>query len=125
MVNKEIIWRKKYDDDDYKAALDFLELHFSKKESKFLVDKLQKNKTTKKKAKDILRASGLPLLSEDNIHVKHNLSKHKEGKKFSPVLLVCVSKTNKLIIADGYHRICSVYYIGEDFNIPCKLVYKI
>ncbi|OXC78557.1 hypothetical protein BSU04_11230 [Caballeronia sordidicola] len=28
----------------------------------------------------------------------------------------------KLIIADGYHRLCAVYTFDEDAMIPCKIV---
>jgi hypothetical protein len=43
-------------------------------------------------------------------------------EKLSPLLLY-VDKTNgKLIIADGYHRLCAVYKFDEDAMIPCKIV---
>jgi disulfide oxidoreductase YuzD len=74
-----------------------------------------------KKAKDILRASELPLLAKDNIHVKENLQKVKKGKKLSPVLLV---RDSKLIIADGYHRVCAIYYLSEDLQVPCRITDK-
>jgi len=47
----------------------------------------------------------------------NNMSK---DKKLSPVLLV--SGSRGLIIADGYNTVCSIYYIIEYLNIPCKLV---
>jgi hypothetical protein len=28
----------------------------------------------------------------------------------------------KVIIADGYHRLCAVYSVDEDAMIPCKIV---
>ena len=28
----------------------------------------------------------------------------------------------KVVIADGYHRVCAVYTFDEDALIPCKLV---
>jgi hypothetical protein len=28
----------------------------------------------------------------------------------------------KVIIADGYHRVCAVYRLDEDAIIPCKIV---
>jgi hypothetical protein len=75
---------------------------------------------THKKAKDILRASRLPLLDKDNVHVRENIAKHDRGIKLSPVLLV--RTPNGLVIADGYHRVCSIYFLSEDYTIPCKLV---
>jgi len=28
----------------------------------------------------------------------------------------------KLIIADGYHRLCAVYTFDEDAMIPCQII---
>ena len=44
------------------------------------------------------------------------------GKKLSPLLLVRDTVRSRLIIADGYHRLCSVYQFDEDAWIPCKIV---
>jgi hypothetical protein len=32
------------------------------------------------------------------------------------------SRTSKVIIANGYHRLCAVYGFDEDALIPCKIV---
>jgi hypothetical protein len=113
-------WLKDPQPHDYPAAADYLELLFTSEESNMYVDKLKNAATIIKKAKDVLRASSLPLLPIDNIHVKQDLKKVKKGNKLSPLLLV--RKDNKLIIADGYHRICALYYLSEDLEIPCRLV---
>jgi hypothetical protein len=113
------IWLADPEAKDFPAALDYLELHFELEEASELVNKLLKVVTIKKKAKDIFRASGLPLLPEDNRHVKNNLRKFKDGTKLSPVLLV--RHEGKLIIADGYHRLCASYYLSEDLEVPCRL----
>ncbi len=113
-------WLKEPEEHDFPAATDYLELLFSIDESKEYIDKLRNAPTILKKAKDILRASSLPLLPQDNIHVKANLKKVKKGGKLSPILLI--KSNNKLIIADGYHRICATYYLSEDLEIPCRLV---
>jgi disulfide oxidoreductase YuzD len=73
-----------------------------------------------KKAKDVLRAAGLPLLDASNVHVKEDVRKVRKGKKLSPVLLV---EDGRLIIADGYHRVCAIYELSEDLEIPCRLVH--
>jgi len=116
----EKYWLKEPEDHDYPAALDYLELIYILPKAKQLMAKLKKAKTTYKKAKDILRAAELPLLPADNIHVKENIKKVKTGKLLSPVLLV--RDIQKLIIADGYHRVCAIYYLSEDLEVPCKLV---
>ena len=113
-------WLKDPEEHDFPAANDYLELLFTTEESKTFTDKLRKAATIVKKEKDILRASSLPLLPQDNVHVKQNLKKVKKGNKLSPILLV--KHDNKLIIADGYHRICASYYLSEDLDVPCRLV---
>lgn len=115
---KKKIWLNDPLDHDYPAAKDFLELLYTESESASLVEKLKQSKTIEKKAKDILRASGLPLLPKDNIHVKEDIAKVKKGGKLSPVLLV---RDSRLVVADGYHRLCSIYYLSEDLTIPCRL----
>lgn len=115
---KKKIWYSDPQEHDYPAAQDYLELLYPESIAAELVAKLKQHKTIEKKAKDILRASGLPLLPKDNIHVKENISKVKNGGKLSPVLLV---RDTKLVVADGYHRLCSIYYLSEDLTIPCRL----
>jgi hypothetical protein len=104
---------------DFPAAMDYLELVFPSRTAKQLTDKLRKAKTITKKTKDILRASRLPLLPPDNIHVRANLKKVMKNLKLSPVLLV---RGDPLIIADGYHRLIAIHYLSEDLEIPCRLV---
>jgi len=113
-------WLKNPQEHDFPAAFDYLELLLSIEECNMYVDKLKSAKTIIKKAKDILRASSLPLLPNENTHVKENKKKVKSGGKLSPILLV--KKNDKLIVADGYHRICATYYLSEDLEIPCRLV---
>jgi uncharacterized protein (DUF1015 family) len=121
MSKKLAIWLENPEEHDFPAAADYLDLHFTKPKVEKLVLSLRGSETIKKKAKDILRASQLPMLPKDNIHVKRNLKKVKKGEKLSPVLLV--RNGDKLIIADGYHRVCAIYHgISEDLEIPCRLV---
>ena len=112
------IWLADPEEHDFPAAQDYLELHYTSEQAKVIVDRLRKVKTVYKKAKDILRASGLSLLPQDNIHVQENMEKVKKGKKLSPVLLV---RGEKAKIADGYHRTCSIYYLSEDLTVPCRI----
>lgn len=118
MTNK--YWLADPEPHDFPAALDYLELQYSPREAARFVKALKGAKTITKKAKDVLRAAGLPLLGRDNIHVKDNIGKVRKGKKLSPVLLV---EDRRLIIADGYHRICAIYVLSEDLEIPCRLVH--
>lgn len=118
--NSKNIFLPEPEEHDYPAALDFLELLYPRSEAVKKVAQLKKAKTVIKKAKDIFRASGLPLLPKGNIHVRKNLDKFKEKHQLSPILLV--RGHEKLIIADGYHRLCASYYLTEDLEVACRLV---
>ena len=115
---QDTIWLSDPEDHDYSAAQDYLELHFIPSQAADMASRLRTEKTILKKAKDILRASQLTLLPKDNVHVKANLQKVDKGKKMSPVLLV---RGEPLLIADGYHRVCAIYYLSEDLTIPCRI----
>jgi hypothetical protein len=56
--------------------------------------------------------------------VRKDLAKVADGKRLSPVLLVCGrgEKAVPLTVADGYHRICASHHIDEDADVPCRLV---
>jgi hypothetical protein len=114
------VWLANPEEHDFPAAVDYLELLMPTKDAATIVAQLKKAKTIIKKAKDILRASELPLLPKENKHVVANLKKFKKGKKLSPLLLI--RSNGKLVIADGYHRICASYYLSEDLEVPCRLV---
>jgi type II secretory pathway component PulJ len=88
-----------------------------------VVSKLRAAETQVFLAKDLLRASSLPLLKEDNKHVAHDLEKVKKGTALSPVLLVAgdVTTNRPLVVADGYHRICASYWLDENAAIPCRI----
>ena len=45
------------------------------------------------------------------------------GKQLSPVLLVrgALTRGFPLQIADGYHRVCASYHLGENNDIPCRI----
>ncbi|HWZ36365.1 MAG TPA: hypothetical protein VNW51_09410 [Mucilaginibacter sp.] len=117
---KKAVWKDDPEPHDYPAAQDYLELLFLPKQAEKFVAALQEAPTIKKKSKDILRASKLPLLPKDNIHVQENLEKLKNKIKLSPILLL--RNETGLIIADGYHRLCCSYYVTEDLEVPCRLV---
>ena len=105
---------------DYDAAHDYLTLHFDGDRVRKMVKKLRKSDIKQRKAKDIIRASGLQVLPADNMHVARNLAKARAGKQLSPILLVRTGFT--LLIADGYHRACAAYYASEDTTVSCVLV---
>jgi hypothetical protein len=118
----KIQWLPEPEDKDYPAAQSYLGLLHTETETIGLVRKLKDAKVTQFKAKDIFRASGLSLLGVSNSHVTKDQKKIKEGKALSPLLLVRDPQNGKVIIADGYHRLCAVYSFNEDELIPCKIV---
>jgi hypothetical protein len=117
-------WQEEPEEHDFPAASDYLSLVAPPKVVQTVVESLQAAETVHRKAKDLLRASRLGLLPADNVHVKKDLDKVKDGKKLSPVLLVRGrgDKGTPLTVADGYHRICASHHIDEDADVPCRLV---
>jgi hypothetical protein len=117
-------WQDEPEEHDFPAAADYLSLLFSAPEAGRLVDALERAEQLDRKAKDVLRASALPLLPPDNPHVAKDLAKVSRGERLSPVLLVRGSGAQSvpLIVADGYHRICASHHLDEDADIPCRLV---
>jgi hypothetical protein len=120
-VRNKIRWLKKPEEHDYPAALSYLRLLFDGKTARGHVANLRKAKVTEFKAKDIFRASGLSLLGVSNSHVEKDRQKIAHGRNLSPLLLLRDSRNGRVIIADGYHRLCAVYSIDEDASIPCKI----
>ncbi len=123
MIKKvSIAWADKPENQDYAAAMSYLNLLYDKKVTAMYVNKLRRAPMTEFKAKDIFRASALPLLGIVNSHVLKDRKKILSKEKLSPMLLVRDNQNGKVIIADGYHRMCAVYYYDEDAVIPCQIV---
>ena len=118
----EIQWLNAPEEHDYPAALSYLALLFSDKIAASYIAKLKRAPMVDFKSKDIFRASGLPLLGVSNSHVDKDRQKIKSGIQLSPLLLVRDPANGKVVIADGYHRLCAVYTCDEDAVIPCKIV---
>jgi hypothetical protein len=109
---------------DFLAARNFLLLIAPTARAKRWVAALRRAKTVEHTAKDLLRASRLPLLPRDEAHVKADLKRIHKGKALSPVLLIQGDLTHNvaLVVADGYHRICAVCYYDEDAPIACRRI---
>ncbi|MEI6692161.1 MAG: hypothetical protein WCL43_05525 [Chlorobium sp.] len=120
--NVAVKWLSEPEDHDYPAAKSFLSLIFEEAVAKAIVKKLKKASLSEFKAKDIFRASTLSLLGVSNTHVAKDQKKIESGDAIAPLLLVRDSYHSKLIIADGYHRLCAIYSYDEDALIPCKIV---
>ena len=116
-------WKAEPDEHDYPAAADYLSLVAPVPDAQELVDKIRAAPLVRRKAKDILRASGLGVLPTDNPHVAKDLDRVRRGDMLSPVLLVrgILTAGVPLIIADGYHRVCASHHLNEDADIPCRI----
>ena len=119
--NVKIKWLSGPEEQDCPAAMSYLSLLYDKRTAATYVNKLKRAPISQFKAKDIFRASGLSLLGISNTHVERDQQKIKAGQGLSPLLLVRDSGNGKVIIADGYHRLCAVYGFDEDAVIPCKI----
>src|SRR5689334_25021970 len=118
----EIKWLSEPEERDYLAAKSYLSLIYDESKTNAYVEKLRRGSISEFKAKDIFRASRLSLLGISNAHVEKDQQKIAAGKGLSPLLLVRDPALGKVIIADGYHRLCATYSHDEDGVIPCKIV---
>jgi hypothetical protein len=116
-------WKEEPDERDYPAAHDYLSLLLGESDVAHVVKALEDAPIIHRKAKDLLRASRLPLLSPDNPEVMKDFRKVRTGERLSPVLLVRGALVGdvSMTVADGYHRICASYHIDEDEDIPCRI----
>ena len=123
MKNKiKINWLAEPKESNYPAAKSYLLLIYDEKRVEEIIVQLLKADVVSFKAKDIFRASSLSLLGVSNERVESDRDKIKKEEQLSPILLVRDSINGKVIIADGYHRLCAVYSFSEDLEIPCKIV---
>ena len=118
----EIIWLPDLEEQDYPAAESYLGLLYKEERVAELVSRLRSTAVVEFKAKDIFRASQLSLLGISNSHVEKDSKKIRDGIALSPLLLVRDEQNGKLVIADGYHRLCAIYGFDEDAWIHCKIV---
>ena len=116
-------WKPEPDAHDFPAAADYLSLTLPSAQIDGVIAALKAAPLSHHKAKDLLRSSCLDLLPEGDPDVSRDLLEVRRGRRLSPVLLVRGDLGNgtPLTIADGYHRICASYHLGEDQEIPCRL----
>jgi hypothetical protein len=116
------IWMDAPEPHDFDAARHYLGLVLALELADTLVARLRTSPMQFFQAKDLLRASQLPLLGRDNEHVKSDFHKVDNGTLLSPVLLVRGRVGSyPLLVADGYHRICTSYHLDENTPIPCGI----
>jgi hypothetical protein len=112
-------WKDESEAQDFPAAESYLSLLIGHAAAGKLVRALRKEQALEQfAAKDVLRASGLPLLGADDPEVAADLDKVKRGARLSPVLLI---QGIPLWVADGYHRVCASYYLDEKAPVTCLM----
>jgi hypothetical protein len=122
MKKSKIRWLDKPQKHDYPAAQSYLSLILQPREAKHLIEKLKRAGVAEFAAKDIFRASQVPLLGSSDSHVERYCELIILKQPLSPILLCRDPAHSKLIIADGYHRLCAVYTFDEDAMIPCQII---
>jgi hypothetical protein len=123
-MKREEHWQPDSDPHDFPAAADYLLMLSPVTVVDELVARLRKAALIHHKAKDLLRASRLPLLPAKDPEVARDLKKVAHGERLSPVLLVRGDRALNvpLTVADGYHRICASYHLAESERIACRIV---
>ena len=123
MAKKTTIkWHSEPQKHDYPAAELYLSLTVGPQAAKNAAKEWESAEISEFAAKDIFRASTLSLLGVSNSHVEKDRTKVIRHERLSPLLLFRDKGNGKLVIADGYHRLCAVYTFDEDAMIPCKIV---
>lgn len=110
------------DEQDYPAAESYLSIVYTEEEVHELMAKFKQASVVQFKAKDIFRATQLSLLGVSSSHVEKDRKRIRKQKRLSPLLLVRDERNGKVVIADGYHRLCAIYEFDEDAWIRCKIV---
>ena len=121
-TGKEIKWLSDVAEINYAAAESYLSIIYSVDRVSAIMVKFRRAAIVQFKAKDIFRASQLSLLGVSNLHVEKDRKKISEGKGLWPLLLVRDKKIGKVVIADGYHRLCAIYSFNEEALIQCMIV---
>ena len=119
---REIRWLEEPEDQDYPAAESYLRLLYSETQVAAMVEGLKVAAVVHFKAKDIFRASQLSLLGVSNSHVEKDRQKIKNGVALAPLLLVRDARVGRVVIADGYHRMCAIYEFDEDAWMHCTII---
>ncbi len=119
---KEIKWLPDVEEHDYPAAESYLRLLYSENRVSEMIARFRDAAIVQFKAKDIFRASQLSLLGVSNLHVDKDRKKIQKGVSLSPLLLLRDEQNGKVVIADGYHRLCAIYEFNEDVLIHCKII---
>jgi len=120
----KVRWLDEPVEKDYAAARSYLSLLVPEGDLDALIERLREASTGRWRAKDILRAAGLPLLSaKQSEEVAEKVAKVRSKVALSPILLVVLRADIVAQIADGYHRTCAAYLAHEDTLVPGRILF--
>jgi hypothetical protein len=118
---KQAKWLSEPEEKDYAAAHSYLSLLLAPTQLREAVALLRRAPEGRWRAKDVLRAAGLPLLKrKQSAEVAEKLKHIAAGTPISPILLIHDGR-GALQIADGYHRACAACLLDEDAQVPARL----
>lgn len=100
----------------------YLALLYADAETERIVEKLKKRQPRSSLRRTFSGHRGFRLMGVSNLHVEKDRKKIASGEALSPLLLVRANANDRVVIADGYHRLCAVYSFDEDALIPCRIV---
>jgi len=115
-----IAWRGRPQNKDYDAAQTYLSLLMSAKDAAAAARQLRKAPIVHYVARDVIRAAGVSPLGIGD--TEEERQKILSGEKIAPLLLMRAPRTDRVVVADGFHRLCTVYRLDEQASVPCKSV---
>jgi len=120
----KVRWLDEPEQKDYDAARSYLSLLVPADQLDELIERLRGATSASWRAKDILRATRLPLLSAaQSGEVAEKLAKVKAKEAISPILIVVLRPDVVAQIADGYHRTCAAFLCDEDALVPGRILF--
>lgn len=120
----KVKWLDEPEEKDYAAAHSYLSLLVPGGDLDRLIEALKKAPTGRWRAKDILRATQLPLLgAKPSGEVAEKLAKIRANQRLSPILIVILRPDVVAQIADGYHRTCAACLVDEDTRVPGRILF--
>ena len=121
---QKVRWLEEPEEKDYAAARSYLSLLVAEQALDAMIERLRGATQGRWRAKDILRATRLPLLrAGDSAEVAEKVAKVHAKEALSPILLVVPAPDAGPQIADGYHRTCAAYLAHEDTLVPGRILF--
>jgi hypothetical protein len=108
-------WKKDVAHHDYAAASSYLSIRFGESRAEKVAAELQQLPVIRRRANDIIRATGRVPLPLSDPGVLKDLKKVLSGQRLSPILVA------EGDIADGYHRLSLAYALDPYAEVPLKV----